>query len=102
MLTAEKITDADTLLHLFKACDTARQAVEQLPMSMITALLNTLTLEIRQMAVAILASQAFNLGNSAERASFINTDLGQSDEPLPKQFSPVNAFLELRDMAVAV
>ena len=102
MLIAEKTTDTATLLHLFEACETARQAVEQLPKSMITALLGTLSLETRQTAVAILALGSAKLSNSAERASFINTYLGHSDEPLPKLLNPLKAFLQLRDIAAAV
>lgn len=102
VLIAEQITVTSTLLHLFEAFETTWQAVEQMPKLILTALLNTLHLEIRQIAVAMLALESMKLSNSAERENFINTYLGHSDETLPELFNPVKAFVELRDIATAV
>lgn len=102
VLIAENMTDTISLLHLVEACDTARQALKQMPRSMIVALLNTLPLEMRQMAVGILALESTKLCNTAEREEFINTYLGHSDEPLPQLSNSINAFMELRDIASAV
>lgn len=101
LLIAENITDTSTLLHFFESCETARQAAEQLPTSMIKALLNTLPLEIRQTAVAILALDSIKLSNSGERERFINTYLSPSDQPVPKLSDPTKVFVELRVIAAA-
>lgn len=102
MLIAENIEVTGTLLNLFEACATANQALDQMPKSMIVALLNTIPLEMHQMALAILHLESTQLTNSAERATFISTYLGHSDEPLPKLKNPVKAFTQLRDVAAAV
>lgn len=102
VLIAEQTTDTGTLLHLLEACETGRQVVKQMPVSMITALLDLLPLEIRQMAVAILALESIKLNDSAERETFVNTYLGHSDEPLPILSHPVKAFFQVRDIVAAV
>lgn len=102
VLIAEKITNTSALLDLFEACETARQAVEQWPKTMMVVLLNTLPLEIHQMAFAILALKSVKLSNSAERARFINSYLSHSDQPAPMLSDPIRAFVELRDIAAAV
>ena len=102
VLIAEQITDTQTLLNLLEAWETGRQIVKQMPMSMITALLNLLPLEIRQMAIAILTLESIKLSNTAEREAFINTYLGHSDEPLPILSDPVKAFFQIKDIVAAV
>ena len=102
VLIAEQTTDTGTLLHLLEACETGRQVVKQMPVSMITALLDLLPLEIRQMAVAILALESIKLNDSAERETFVNTYLGHSDEPLPILSDPVKAFFQVRDIVAEV
>ena len=102
MLIAEKITNTTTLLKFFEVCETGRQAVEQMSNIIITALLTTLPLEIRQIAIAILALQLVKLSNSAERTRFITTYLCHSDEPVPKLSSPIWAFVQLKEIIGAV
>ena len=93
MLITEKITSTGTLLKLLEVCETGWQAVQQMPNVLITALLNTLPLEIRQNAIAILALQSAKLSNSPERMRFITTYLGHSDEPVPELSNPVLAVV---------
>ena len=101
VLIAEKVTDTSALLNLFEACETARDAVEQLPKLMMVVLLNTLPLEIQQIVIAILALESAKLNDSAERARFINRYLSHSDQPVPMSSDPIKAFVELRDIAAA-
>lgn len=102
MLIAENITNTTTLLKFLEVCETGRQAVEQMSNIIITALLTTLPLEIRQIAIAILALQLVKLSNSAERTRFITTYLCHSDEPVPKLSSPIWAFVQLKEIIGAV
>lgn len=102
MLIAEKITNTTTLLKFLEVCETGRQAVEQMSNIIITALLTTLPLEIRQIAIAILALQSVKLSNSAERTTFITKYLCHSDEPVPKLSSPIWAFVQLKEIIGAV
>ena len=102
MLIAEKVTSTGTLMRLIEVCETGWQAVQQMPNVLITVLLNTLPLEIRQNAIAILALRSAKLSNSAERMGFITTYLGHSDEPVPELSNPVLAVLQLRDIVAAI
>ena len=103
VLVAEQTTDTVTLLNLLEACETGRQAVKQMLISMISALLNLLPLEIRQMAVAILALESIKLSNSAERETFIKTYRGDSDERLPMLSDPVERYrCSSRNVSTAV
>ena len=102
VLIAEKITDTITLFEFLEVCETGRQALQQMPNVIITALLNTLPLELRQNAIAILALQLFKLSNSPERTRFVTRYLGHSDEPIPKLPNPLWAFVQLKEIATAV
>ena len=102
VLIVEQTTDTLALLNLLEAWETGRQIVKQMPVSMITALLYLLPLEIRQMAIAILALESIKLNKTAEREAFINTYLGHSDEPLLTLSDPVKAFLQIKDTVAAV
>ena len=102
VLIAEQTTDTLTFLDLLEAWETGRQIVKQMPVSMISALLNLLPLEIRQLAIAILALESIKVKHTAERESFINTYLGHSDEPLPILSDPVKAFFHIKAIVAAV
>lgn len=97
------IDDRPSLLNLLRVCEAEGHVLEHWPLSLlISALLNSMPLECRQMAVAIVALHGVSIRDSNARADFVNTYLGHTDEPLPNNSNLLTAFVELRTTSHAI
>ena len=101
MSIAVSLTDSASLLKLLQVYEAEGLIFEHQSLSALTdALLNTLPLEFRQIAVGILTIYALDFSDSRLRASFIEYNLSHLDADLLPLYG--TSFTELRAVMEAV